>query len=1648
MSSLSSGASTESSGGDEDEEKKTTGLENDVLGGGGLRRSRSAGDQAGEKKEEDEGKKNAGGEGEYDSSNSTATARSEPGSVGAHHVKGLERTESNADGLMNRTASSGSLSRSSSGEFAAEGSDGERKVRRRRTMFALGGGSSPAAQPESPTADSQADPPTTTTTTKDPRNILTMLPRRHSFQSKSLSARDSGSGTTAAAVAAAAAAAGVGESRPLRNPEPPPYESDATVVSGACARIQVIPGTGNGGGDGVGGSCGGNAAFHRHASLIQCCAGSVGASTVKPPQMAPGMPIRVGTGIQGSTSTRDIASEREKILRLEDSKSPLNSESSYMSNGRLRLQFDVRARPTQQSTTTPREYDKSSFLDWHGFKRNLFPFGVISVSTLHAIGIGHSQRISVERDPDPDRGNDDVVVDLPEQARDEIDCMLQECEDTFPNPFVKCALVFGVDARQVMRGVVEGGDGSSSAAGAEDEGADDDNPLVLVTIEKYSPDVSSAINVNTRVLSLQHALYVFGASLIVSIELWMLHSFHGSINLTTPQDFVKKKSSSGSVSSIVDPQRRSSSSVKHIQARNAWRLRKVWADMCLSIGATDDAERHYMNAIDYMSRNDKNRSDMMWMAAALEGQAAAKGIRIVDARARGVRAGKDGESEIFEVLHLCTEAVNWYKLEGLPMLEAAVRIKLARWWSTIPPTHLELMTHWHKAMTGLHETSQNLVWMVTNKNEVERTGVKIMMLVDIATAYIELGCHRKAAIIMMQAASLVPSPWSDDDESGKKASMLSGFGSVAAYMRKHHYNTILDGGTATAMEVANKILALAAPVFGVVTEALANSSGAPSSSALYTLDGVSRMWPVLKVIVGLRIIATAITSISAERNNTNHILVAWYAATSLVTDEVVLRETSAETIQWVVSILLYVSSLAVPGTIVDGDSSLRSRDSDTGGGGGGGSSLSSALFLSIDAEPAPREIFTRGSSSSPNPFIVGIAKKASDTKASLVYWIRGEVAAVTVDVCQPFDNVAIHIRWMQLLIAVDGSDDPSDSVDATVVDCHVTSFASRSWVPGERRSVTLTCVPQMCGANYSILGVCYGVGNVTLIHRLSSRSDTDPDQTIAVVEDVGLDLLVNDTVIGARTSTERDGSFPSSIVLSPIEGVGIVATSDCNTLTVRNTGFQAIEKVKVDAKIEGGESANPTPDMRQYATQVGEKLKAVLSSPGALPLRPGGVFDPAASLALDLSTIPYSGRSTPIRSTNDDFAIALRLDFCARKSDLSSSISREVWFRQHYRIPVNVLGSVRLAFERVFLLRNVTHVATNRVTEMGVPLGKDVFVCSFKVENSLPHAVVVKLMPMPMKDKPEAANSTDTCRDNATTTTSILPEHGSASLRLPIGVSVTDGASDVDVLMSTLMRELDRHYLEVETVAGLSDFGGGGESTASGIRVPLTSVACGRNRVQSHDDTRDDMDTEAFVYHELCRAMHFKSSSISPAAVSLPRPGSGVSVGFECQRNWRSAGGVHDDALPLKGISFPTSISFDVYFWNMFANGSGSIEFALDAARLDGPSVPSSNQQRARSQQVAEEGVMLAGTTRGTFELGAIDGTAGHTCRRRSYRVVALFIKPGSYIFSVRLRHGRHAASGAAALSEEEGDAEASAGAGAEEWRSSHAALNIVVDDV
>ena len=45
--------------------------------------------------------------------------------------------------------------------------------------------------------------------------------------------------------------------------------------------------------------------------------------------------------------------------------------------------------------------------------------------------------------------------------------------------------------------------------------------------------------------------------------------------------------------------------------------------MCLSIGATEDAERHYTNAIDYMSRNDGSRSDMLWMASALEGLAAA-----------------------------------------------------------------------------------------------------------------------------------------------------------------------------------------------------------------------------------------------------------------------------------------------------------------------------------------------------------------------------------------------------------------------------------------------------------------------------------------------------------------------------------------------------------------------------------------------------------------------------------------------------------------------------------------------------------------------------------------------------------------------------------------------------------------------------------------------------------------------------------------------------------------------------------------------------------------------------------------------------------------------------------------------------------------
>ena len=153
------------------------------------------------------------------------------------------------------------------------------------------------------------------------------------------------------------------------------------------------------------------------------------------------------------------------------------------------------------------------------------------------------------------------------------------------------------------------------------------------------------------------------------------------------------------------------------------------------------------------------------------------------------------------------------------------------------------MEYWQKATAHLQEVAQGLVWRVSagGGSQNEGTSVRMMVLLDMASAYLELRCARKAAVMFIQAASLLPAPWRGPG-AGAGASSLGSecdVRRVVAYMREYSYDGVFDMESMAALDVANRIRSLAAPTFGILT-------GGGAAAAAAAAAGPSCRWSLRK----------------------------------------------------------------------------------------------------------------------------------------------------------------------------------------------------------------------------------------------------------------------------------------------------------------------------------------------------------------------------------------------------------------------------------------------------------------------------------------------------------------------------------------------------------------------------------------------------------------------------------------------------------------------------------------------------------------------------------------------------------------------------------------------------------------------------------
>ena len=1328
------------------------------------------------------------------------------------------------------------------------------------------------------------------------------VPRRHSYQTKDNAASSSASTL----------------SKKSMTDQEPPYEGDATVVSSACARVLLMPATDDDGSAAVSSST-----FYNCANLI----GDATAST-----QIPGAPAHLmrGMPIQLPSASMDIAHVRDQIMKETGSKSPLDDESTFVNSGRLRLKYIIKASPTDHTDLTPRDpnlmsREKTAYADWHGFRWNLFPSSVIAITTLEKLEshseVGADDAYSIHID---ERG---TVTELPPSLENELNLIINhQCNDAISSSLVKAVIVFGVPGRRVRRE-----DGEDAEAGQR----------VLLAISRYNPDNTGDEYLAIHAVSLSDAMHIFGGSIIACVEIWMLHSSHGSINLTTPHDF-KRKSHAASV----DVQRRSSINVKVVQARRRWRLRKVWADMFLSIGASDDAERHYTNAIDYMSRNDGNRSDMMWMASALEGLAAAKGVRYLDSTMKKGE-GKDC-SLLYEIFGHCTEAISMYRLEGLPLLESSLRIKLARWWSTFPPKDPSLMEYWQKATSHLQEV-QGLVWKVNaSKSENEGTSVRMMLLLDIASAYFDLRCHRKGSIMFLQAASLLPAPWSaPSDGDGSNFGTECSVRRVVAYMKEYNYDAIFDVESMTALDVANRVRSLAAPTFGILTSvegaAALDEIGDECESG--AMGRPSFRWSLLKMTVALRIIATAAAAIpSMGANASGTCVLAWNAITSLLTDDLVMEQIDDETLRWMGSVIRYVTASVDAGTIVDGDGVFGSGKLSSMPKG-----FSACLLRGIAAVPSPRDIFSRRKSSTVrNPFIVGVAKKSASSGSgkAAVYWVQNETAAVRVDLA-PIREIEMDIRWMQVLIAsVDG--------DEAAVDCHVLELDTRSWEPEREYVVNLTCVPRACGT-YAVSGVCYGVGNFTLVHKIDARCGDDAiPQIISVVEKADVQVSVNGTGI-LDSSGNSEGA---SIQLAPIQGLAhdapFIPTAR-NVISMRNSSSRAVDRMRIEFKVDALKAASITDGMRDYALCCTRAAQASVDE--CLPLAPAE-DDPSALMTIDISDIPFATAGDDV-----DFTMALKVEYGlepeASGEETGAPASSDVLFRSQYRIKTQIVGRLRVAFEGVHVLDKCSENAADCTAE-------DSFLCTFRVANGLQDAVTIHIRNTESDEKRVADDDG-----------SYVQPGGAVTVALPVKASLCSGGASFDAVSQALLCAIQSHAIVYRSVG----FG----QWANETYIPLASIKTSSDSSKNSKSAVADCGT--FISRELIATLFGGAHHIPTAPIHTD--GTCGVIGFlEFEP---------DSDAPPSPSGVLKVVKLRVKLINVLPTASGPFDFCVDSSfddRMGTASSPSTGNSDKRA--VETPAVLMMGQTRHRMSLSA---GASHTSA-----VAAALSRSGKYTFRIAIR--------------------------------------------
>lgn len=686
--------------------------------------------------------------------------------------------------------------------------------------------------------------------------------------------------------------------------------------------------------------------------------------------------------------------------------------------------------------------------------------------------------------------------------------------------------------------------------------------------------------------------------------------------------------------------------------------------------------------LDSMIKHDTNRSDMIWHAVALEGLASAKAIKVLDEHPN--EQLDNVRTEDMEIWNHLLEAINMYRLEGLPILEASTMIKAVRFFAFLPQKFYDSVPFsWQKTIQIIHEVSQSTVSIFQDNTKYE-SSLKVKLMLDVANAYFELGCRRKGALILIQTASLLPTPWNS-------YSKISGIPPLN--ILEHHLNafvqsnigsSILDEGGAN--EVANHILAIAAPVFGITSQYLPRRER-PRKDISSDKDRISSQWALLKSTVALRMIATAVTSVSIEdesNTNTNNILIIWYTAISLLLDDRVFNKMSGDTARWINSILLYVSGVARKGTVMYCDSFYNDEANMY-------LSLGQALFSTCVPLPSDSE-FSRKATKSPNPFIVGIANKGSMADNDNIFWVKDELAIVSTTVYQPFKDIIMDIEWMQLVFVSDMED--------VEIDCHVLYFDVQSWLFTKEKTVHLSCIPRKC-CGYRISGIVFGIGNITLITYFET-----PQPEIRVVERASIQIDVNGNRIDDCTG------HSSIIQNAAIHGIGgdyHIPSNNC--LKIINTNDCRISKMSLEIDFEEEKGKRQT-ELKSSLSSSIKKLKSLCQA--ALPI------DPGSSMTINLNKLDF------VDNIREDTRITIRAEYLVDDQNRSiDTMGLSIWSRRTIQLDFNFLGSVAIQFSNVDILRQKWK-GDSRIGFFAE--SSDAFIFWYKITNGTPQSLCVNTL--------------------------------------------------------------------------------------------------------------------------------------------------------------------------------------------------------------------------------------------------------------------------------------------------------------------------------